>query len=158
MAHTDLSCLIYWYINLHVGLVMANNLVAGMCLLDTTDGALMMTLYTSTSLARDTLAILYYSIVLTMITILVAILIGSIQLLSLIRNVAEPTGPFWDGIELLEDYYDVIGASICASFIVFGGLSVLLYKPWRRYVDGNEEEDVEEGTEQQRLLQNEESG
>lgn len=27
--------------------------LAGMCLIDTTDGALMMTLYTSTSLARD---------------------------------------------------------------------------------------------------------
>lgn len=28
-----------------------------MCLIDTTDGALMMTLYTSTSLARDTVSI-----------------------------------------------------------------------------------------------------
>ena len=40
-----------------------------MCLLDTTDGALMMTLYTTTALARDTVAILYYSIVLTAITV-----------------------------------------------------------------------------------------
>ncbi|KAH0098083.1 NicO-domain-containing protein, partial [Aureobasidium melanogenum] len=33
---------------------------AGMCLLDTTDGALMMALYTSTRLAKDTIAVLYY--------------------------------------------------------------------------------------------------
>lgn len=95
----------------------------------------MMTLYTSASLARDPIAILYYSIVLTMITIVVAIIIGTIQLLSLVRNVADPAGRFWDGVEVVEDYYDIIGASICASFIVFGGLSVLLYKPWRAYVD-----------------------
>jgi high-affinity nickel-transport protein len=70
-----------------------------------------------------------------MITIIVAIIIGTIQLLSLVRNVANPEGGFWDGVEVIEDYYDVIGASICASFIIFGGLSVLLYKPWRAYVD-----------------------
>lgn len=99
----------------------------------------MMTLYTSTSLARDPIAILYYSIVLTVITIFVAIVIGIIQLLSLVRNVAEPNGRFWDGVETVEDYYDVIGATICASFILFGGLSVLLYKPWRRYVDRKRE-------------------
>lgn len=28
-----------------------------------------------------------------------------------------------------------IGGSICGSFILFGGLSVLLYKPWRRRID-----------------------
>ena len=66
-----------------------------MCLLDTTDGALMMALYTSTAVAKDQIAVLYYSIVLTVITVLVAIVIGMIQLLSLVLNVAEPTGRFW---------------------------------------------------------------
>ena len=99
-----------------------------------------MTLYTSTSLARDPIAILYYSIVLTVITIIVAIIIGTVQLLSLVRNVAEPNGRFWDGVETVEDYYDIIGLGICASFVVFGGLSVLLYKPWRKFVDERREE------------------
>lgn len=27
------------------------------------------------------------------------------------------------------------GGAICGTFIVFGGLSVLLYKPWRRRID-----------------------
>lgn len=75
---------------------------AGMCLLDTAYGGLMMTLYTSAALARDQIAVLYYSIVLTVITIIVSIVIGTIQLLSLIRSVAEPTGRFWDGVELLK--------------------------------------------------------
>ncbi|KAA8563763.1 hypothetical protein EYC84_011781 [Monilinia fructicola] len=106
---------------------------AGMCLIDTTDGALMMTLYTSTSLARDTVAILYYSIVLTGITVLVAICIGVIQLLSLIANFS--TGPFWDGVNAASDHFDVIGGGICGAFVVFGVLSVLVYGPWRRWVE-----------------------
>jgi high-affinity nickel-transport protein len=108
-------------------------MAAGMCMLDTTDGALMMTLYTSTSLARDTIAILYYSIVLTGITVLVAICIGVIQLLSLIANFA--TGSFWDGVNSASDHFDVIGGGICGAFVVGGGLSVLLYGPWRRWVE-----------------------
>lgn len=106
-----------------------------MCLLDTTDGALMMTLYTSTSLARDTIAILYYSIVLSAITVLFAMTIGIIQLLSIIANYE--TGSFWDGVNAVGDHYDIIGGAICGAFVVFGGLSVVCYKPWRRRVDRN---------------------
>ncbi|KAI9803298.1 MAG: hypothetical protein M1825_002089 [Sarcosagium campestre] len=113
-----------------------------MCLLDTTDGALMMTLYTSTALARDQIAILYYSIVLTAITVIVALVIGIIQLLSLVLNVAEPSGRFWDGVASAGDHYDIIaffpaiqGGAICASFVVFFAISVLFYRPWRRRID-----------------------
>lgn len=82
---------------------------AGMCLLDTTDGALMMSLYTSTQLARDPIAICYYSIVLTVITVIVATIIGTVQFLNLILNVAEPHGRFWDGVEKLGDAWDIVG-------------------------------------------------
>jgi len=108
---------------------------AGMCLLDTLDGALMLTLYTSPSLAKDTIAILYYSIILTGITVIVALVIGTIQLLTLILNVANPTGKFWEGVQVAGNNYDIIGGGICASFLVFGALSVLLYRPWRRRID-----------------------
>ncbi|PLB47150.1 nickel transport protein [Aspergillus steynii IBT 23096] len=137
---------------------------AGMCLLDTTDGALMLSLYIqpatnflpakrespSTPLLeegldtppeevesqnhRDPIAFLYYSIVLTTLTVIVAIVIGIIQLLTLVLNVAEPTGRFWDGVQTAGDYYDAIGGGICGCFIVFGGISVFVYKPWRRWI------------------------
>lgn len=80
-----------------------------MCLLDTIDGAMMLALYTSTSLASDKIAILYYSIVLTVITVIIALIIGVIQLLSLIMNAAEPTGKFWDGVAVASEHYDIIG-------------------------------------------------
>ena len=124
----------------------------GMCLLDTIDGALMMSLYTSTQLARDPIAICYYSIVLTIITVIVATIIGTVQFLNLILNVAEPHGKFWDGVERLGEAWDIVGmylhflwrskklrpgtgGAICGTFVVFGGLSVLIYKPWRRRIE-----------------------
>jgi high-affinity nickel-transport protein len=138
--------------------------LAGMCLLDTIDGALMFSLYiqpaanflpakpSTTSDAssstsdgdelpqshnnhRDPVAFLYYSIVLTTLTVIVAIVIGVIQLLTLILNVTDATGKFWDGVQVAGDYYDAIGGGICGCFIIFGGLSVLVYKPWRRWMD-----------------------
>lgn len=133
-----------------------------MCLLDTTDGALMLSLYvqpaanflpakrdsiesTAESVTdeenevpvqnhRDPIAFLYYSIVLTCLTVVVAIVIGIIQLLTLVLNVAEPTGKFWDGVQTAGDYYDAIGGGICGCFIIFGGLSVVVYKPWKRWI------------------------
>ena len=138
--------------------------LAGMCLIDTLDGALMLTLYilpmTATKAsevpptdavapvpapsagthpssepvcrARDPITFLYYSIVLTALTVMVALVVGVIQLLTLVLNVAAPEGPFWDGVQTAGDYYDVIGGAICGSFVVVGGASVLAYGPWRR--------------------------
>lgn len=129
--------------------------LAGMCLIDTTDGALMMTLYTSKAFARDHIAILYYSIVLTGITIVVSAFIGIIQVLSLILNVAEPEGSFWDGVEAIGDNFEIIGGSICGLFLVVGLGSVLVYKPWRRRMDrrsllvSSPGEGLEEGSDQE---------
>lgn len=134
-----------------------------MCLLDTTDGALMLSLYIQPAANflppkqdgtiasgdlltespadvhtaqnhRDPVAFLYYSIVLTTLTVIVAIVIGVIQLLTLVLNVAEPTGKFWDGVQTAGDYYDAIGGGICGCFLVIGLLSVVVYKPWRRWI------------------------
>lgn len=106
-----------------------------MCLLDTTDGALMSALYTSSSFAHDDIAILYYSIVLTIVTVIVAVVIGTIQLFSLILNLAKPKGPFWDGVERASDMYDIIGGCIAGLFVIAGVASVLAYRSWRKRID-----------------------
>ncbi|KAI5781157.1 high-affinity nickel transport protein-like protein [Geopyxis carbonaria] len=106
---------------------------AGMCLLDTIDGALMSALYQTSSFASDNIAILYYSIVLTIITVIVAIVIGTIQLLSLVVNVAEPDGAFWKGVENVGEWYDVLGGAIVGLFVVAAVVSVLVYKRWKRW-------------------------
>ncbi|RPA87622.1 NicO-domain-containing protein [Ascobolus immersus RN42] len=108
---------------------------AGMALLDTVDGALMSALYMSASGANDEIAILYYSIVLSVVTVMVAIVIGVIQIFNLILNVAEPKGRFWDGVEKAADSYDIIGGCIVGFFVLVAVGSVLYYKRWRRMVD-----------------------
>ncbi|KAM7193082.1 High-affinity nickel-transport domain containing protein [Naviculisporaceae sp. PSN 640] len=113
---------------------------AGMCMLDTTDGALMMALYTSKAFSRDVVAILYYSIVLTGITVFVSAFIGIIQVLSLAANVAEPEGRFWDGVDAIGEHYDIIGGCICGLFLLVGVGSILVYKPWRKRMDKKLEE------------------
>lgn len=87
MAHFDISGPVHGYESLPKLLLLSRRLTGsvGMCLLDTIDGALMMALYTSTAFAKDQIAILYYSIVLTVITVTVAMVIGFIQMLTLVR-------------------------------------------------------------------------
>ncbi|KID97436.1 high affinity nickel transport protein nic1, partial [Metarhizium majus ARSEF 297] len=109
--------------------------LSGMCLIDTTDGAAMVTLYSSTAFSSDLVALLYYQIVLSAITVLVSAFIGIVQILSLVQNVAEPEGSFWDGVGAIGDHFDIIGGSICGVFLLVGIASILLYGPWRRRVD-----------------------
>jgi high-affinity nickel-transport protein len=85
---------------------------AGMCLLDTIDGALMMSLYSSASLARDQIAICYYSITLTGVTVIVAVFIGVVQFLVLgaaVISEEEGKKAFWKGVNALGDKYDIVG-------------------------------------------------
>ena len=82
---------------------------AGMALLDTTDGALMLALYSRANLGANRIATLYYGCVLTAITVVVAVVIGTLQLLSLVDSVASPNGKFWKGVETASDHYDIIG-------------------------------------------------
>jgi high-affinity nickel-transport protein len=151
---------------------------AGMCLIDTIDGALMLAVYVAPMAVsagrkeggeeeitqlndetmtfserqvnennnenneevqenklKDPIMFLYYSIVLTSLTVMVALIIGTIQLLTMILNVTHATGHFWNGVQTAGDDYEIIGGSICASFVVVGGASVFFYKPWRRRVE-----------------------
>jgi len=115
----------------------------GMCLLDTIDGALMMALYTSASRTgkdgheeRDEVAPLYYNTVLTTTTVVVALVIGTFQVLGMAGAILgdRATGGAWDGINAIGDHYEAIGGGICGLFVVAGVGSVLCYKPWRRWL------------------------
>ncbi|KAM5459280.1 hypothetical protein McanMca71_006570 [Microsporum canis] len=121
---------------------------SGMCLIDTIDGALMLSLYVqpATHFLRSK-SQSSSSISAPIVAdgppsqpsaaeepISLAIVIGIIQLLTLLLNALQPHGKFWDGVQVAGDYYDVIGGAICGLFIIFGGLSVLIYPRWRRWV------------------------
>lgn len=91
---------------------------------------------------QDPLIFLYYSTILTGLTVIVALVIGIIQLLSLILNVAEPTGKFWDGVAVAGEYYDVIGGSICGLFLVVGVGAIFFYGRFKRYVYATRERNL----------------
>lgn len=109
-----------------------------MCLLDTTDGALMLALYTSKAFSRDPIAILYYSTILTAITVGASAFIGLVQILTLIQNVAEPEGAFWDVVDAIGESFDIIGACICGLFLLVGVGSIFVYRPWRQRMERTE--------------------
>jgi high-affinity nickel-transport protein len=91
---------------------------AAMCLVDTIDGALMMALYTSAAASRDPFTITYYSLVLTGVTVVVALFVGSLQALELADAVKiNPEGAFWEGVEKLGDNYDIIGIYSCRTLL-----------------------------------------
>lgn len=115
---------------------------AGMCLLDTLDGALMMSLYTSARLGKDAIAVLYYQSVLTAVTVIVAVVIGVLQMLNMVLSVGDydTDHGFWKGVEVAGDNYDIIGGSICGSFVFFGLVAAVCYNPWRRRVDKKREQ------------------
>lgn len=37
----------------------------------------------------------------------------------------------------MQDSWDIVGGAICGLFIIAGVASILLYKPWKRWVDRN---------------------
>ncbi|KAJ9120246.1 hypothetical protein QFC22_003146 [Naganishia vaughanmartiniae] len=90
----------------------------------------------------DPLIFLYYSTILTGLTVIVALVIGTIQLLSLILNVAEPTGKFWDGVAVAGDHYDTIGGSICGLFLVVGVSAIWFYARFKRWVHTTREANI----------------
>jgi nickel/cobalt transporter (NiCoT) family protein len=101
-------------------------------MLDTTDGALMTLLYISPNsggaTSRPSMTRLFHSILLTSLSIGIALTIGVIQLLTLIYNIRTPTGRFWDGVNWLGERYDIVGGVICGAFLIIGVGGVIVGK------------------------------
>jgi high-affinity nickel-transport protein len=85
---------------------------------------------------HNPLIFLYYSTLLTALTVLVALIIGTIQLLSLLQNVIkpEPEGRFWDGVTALSDHYDIVGGAIAGAFVLVGVCGVLAWPRFKQWI------------------------
>ena len=88
---------------------------AGMTLVDTTDGVLMLGAYNWAFVKP--IRKLYYNIVITAVSVVVAVLIGGIEGLGLVGDQLGLSGRFWDGIGLLNDNFNGIGFVIIGVFI-----------------------------------------
>jgi high-affinity nickel-transport protein len=99
---------------------------AGMSLVDTTDGILMLGAYGWAFL--NPLRKLYYNITVTAVSVLVALLVGGIEALGLIGDKFAFTGRFWDFIRSLNDNFGSLGYLIIGIFILCWLVSHLFYR------------------------------
>ncbi|WDZ96758.1 HoxN/HupN/NixA family nickel/cobalt transporter [Herbaspirillum sp. WKF16] len=103
---------------------------AAMSLVDTTDGILMLGAY-GWAFVKPVRK-LYYNMTITFMSVLVAVAVGSIEVLGLLAEKLELSGAFWDFVGELSDNFGVIGYLIIGVFMAGWLLSLLIYK-WRRY-------------------------
>jgi high-affinity nickel-transport protein len=99
---------------------------AGMSLVDTTDGIMMLGAY-GWAFVKP-IRKLYYNLTITIVSVLVALLVGSIEGLGLIGSELNFDGWFWNKIGQLNDNFGYLGYGIIGIFIVSWLVSALVYR------------------------------
>jgi high-affinity nickel-transport protein len=99
---------------------------AGMSLVDTTDGVLMLGAY-DWAFVRP-IRKLYYNLTITLVSVVVAVLIGSIETLGLLAGRFNLKGALWDLIGTLNDNFNNLGFVIIGVFIVAWVASFAIYR------------------------------
>jgi high-affinity nickel-transport protein len=105
---------------------------AGMALIDTTDGALMMGAY-GWAFVKP-IRKLYYNIIITLTSAVVAFVVGGLEALGLISDHFGFTGSFWRGITGLTRHLGNLGYAVIVFFVVCWLVSIGIYR-FRRYDD-----------------------
>lgn len=113
-------------VSIGVVLVFPALFAAGMSLVDTTDGILMLGAY-EWAFVRP-IRKLYYNLTITLVSVIVAVLIGGIETLGLISDHLGLKGFFWDGIGTLNDNFNNLGFAIIGVFIFAWVASYVIYK------------------------------
>ena len=99
---------------------------AGMTLVDTTDGVLMLGAYGWAY--RNPMRKLFYNLTITSVSVLVALVVGGIETLGLIADEFDLHGVFWDAITNLNSNFGALGYGIVGLFVVSWGVSYLIYR------------------------------
>ena len=105
---------------------------AGMSLMDTTDSILMLGAY-GWAFVKP-IRKLYYNMNITLISVIVALVIGGIEALSIISTQLNLSGPFWNFVGNLSNNFGRIGVLIVLLFIASWAISTIVYKV-KRYDD-----------------------
>src|SRR5277367_6280551 len=105
---------------------------AGMSLIDTTDNILMLGAY-GWAFVKP-IRKLYYNMTITLVSVIVAVVVGGIEALGLMAGQFHLKGTFWEAVSRLNQNFGTLGYFIVALFAVSWIVSVLFYK-WRRFDD-----------------------
>ena len=103
---------------------------AGMSLIDTTDNILMLGAY-GWAFVKP-IRKLYYNMTITFISVIVALVVGGIEVLGLLVGRFQFKGPVWDAIARLNDNFGTLGYFIVGLFLVSWIISIIVYK-WLRF-------------------------
>jgi nickel/cobalt transporter (NiCoT) family protein len=99
---------------------------AGVSLVDTADGVLMVGAY-GWAFAKP-IRKLYYNLTITLISVLVAVIVGGIEALGLIAGELSLEGPFWTFVGALNDNFGHLGYFVIAVFAVAWLVSIAIYR------------------------------
>ena len=105
-------------------LVLPLMFTCGMVLIDTTDGVVMRMAYGWAFL--NPLRKVYYNLTVTIISVMVAWMIGSVELLQVLSSELNLGGGFWVWLNGLD--FETLGYAIVAIFIASWGISMLYWK------------------------------
>ncbi len=105
---------------------------AGMSLIDTTDGIMMLGAY-GWAFVKP-IRKLYYNLTITIVSVIVALVVGGIEGLGLLQSELNFSGGIWDEIGLLNDHFGYIGFAIIGIFLLSWLGSTILYRV-KRYDD-----------------------
>jgi high-affinity nickel-transport protein len=99
---------------------------AGMSLVDTTDGVLMLGAYgwAFTSPVRK----LYYNLAITGLSVVVALLVGGVEAFGLVADKLGLAGGLWDLVRAASGNLGLVGCVIIALFVASWLLSMLVYR------------------------------
>ncbi len=99
---------------------------AGMCLLDTTDGILMLGAY-GWAFVKPVRK-LYYNLNITLVSVVVALFVGGVEALSIVSSELNLSGGLWNFVGNLSSNFGTLGFIIIGMFLVSWGISTLIYK------------------------------
>ncbi|GGS90262.1 HoxN/HupN/NixA family nickel/cobalt transporter [Streptomyces violaceus] len=109
-----------WYAILCLPVLFA----AGMCLLDTVDGSFMNFAY-GWAFSKPVRKV-YYNLTITGLSVAVALLIGTVELLGLLTEKFGLHGPFWDWISGLD--LNILGYAVVALFVATWVVALLVWR------------------------------
>ncbi len=98
----------------------------GMVLVDTLDSTLMICAYQWAFIKP--IRKIYYNMVITLMSVLMAMLIGGIEALGVLSTLLGLQGGFWNGIDHLNNHLGLIGAGIIATLIASWIASIVIYR------------------------------
>jgi nickel/cobalt transporter (NiCoT) family protein len=98
----------------------------GMLTVDTSDGVLMLGAYGWAFVKPQRK--LYYNLTITLISTIVALLIGGIEALGVVSQAFNLSGPFWHLVDAANDNFGMLGYAMLAIFVGGWLLSALVYR------------------------------